>query len=140
MSAVPLMAAAAAPPGGAPPAPGAAPTLMSFVPLILIAIIFYLLVLRPQQQKAKEHREMVSRLKVGDKVVTSSGIYGDVVGVDETTIMLRVADGVEIRFVRSAVSTVLSEGQGADAEKQGAGEKPAAKASAKGPERTARRK
>lgn len=131
---LPLVAAAAAPStAGAAAAPGAGPSILSFVPLILIALIFYLLVLRPQQQKAKEHRELISRLKVGDRVVTSAGMYGEVVGVDDTTLMVKVANGVEIRFVRSAVTTVLS----AD---QDASEKPAEKAPAKTPDRAAKKR
>jgi len=131
---LPLVAAAAAPStAGTAAAPGPASSILSFVPLLLIALIFYLLVLRPQQQKAKEHRELISRLKVGDRVVTSAGMYGEVVGVEDTALMVKVADGVEVRFVRSAVTTVLS------ADPDAAGE-PAGKTSAKTPDRAAKKR
>lgn len=75
--------------------------------MLLLLAIMYFLILRPQQVKAKEQREMVSRLKVGDRVVTTAGIYGEVAAVDDATLMLRVAQNVEVRIVRSAISTVL---------------------------------
>ena len=78
--------------------------------MFLLLAIMYFLMLRPQQVKAKEHREMVSRLKVGDKVITTGGIHGTIAGVDDTSLMLQVAAGVEIRIVRSAVGTVLPAG------------------------------
>lgn len=94
--------AAAAPPGG-----GGASALYPMGTMFLLLAIMYFLILRPQQVKAKEHRELVSRIKVGDKVVTTAGIYGEVAGVSETTMMLRIAPGVEVKVVSSAVSTVL---------------------------------
>jgi preprotein translocase subunit YajC len=133
---LPLLTAAAAP-SATTVAPGPAGSILSFVPLLLIALIFYLLILRPQQQKAKEHRELVSRLKVGDSVVTTSGIYGEVVGVDDTTLLLKVAAGVEMRFVRSAVSTVLSPDKAVGNEKP---EKSTDKAYTKAPERAAKKR
>lgn len=100
----PLLAAAAAP----QPAPGGSMLYPMGTMLLLLAIMYFLM-LRPQQVKAKEHRDMISRLKVGDKVVTTGGIYGQVSGVDEASLMLKVADGVEIKVVRSAVSSVLTD-------------------------------
>ncbi|NOY82371.1 MAG: preprotein translocase subunit YajC [Kiritimatiellaeota bacterium] len=96
----------------AQPAPGGAPgdlrgMLGSFMPMILIFVIMYLLLIRPQQKKAKEHRELVSQLKAGDAVVTNGGIHGTVSTVKEKTIMLKVADGVEIEVARAAVAAVL---------------------------------
>jgi preprotein translocase subunit YajC len=76
--------------------------------MFFLLAIMYFLILRPQQVKAKEHREMVSRVKVGDKVVTTAGIYGEIAGVAETSMMLKIAPGVEIKVVSSAVSTVLT--------------------------------
>ena len=99
---VPVLAAAA-PPGG-----GGASALYPMGTMFLLLAIMYFLILRPQQVKAKAHREMVSRVKVGDKVVTTAGIYGEVAGVAETSMMLKIAPGVEIKVVSSAVSTVLT--------------------------------
>ena len=72
-----------------------------------MCVIMYLLLIRPQQRKAKEHQEMVNRLKAGDRVVTTGGLHGTIGSVRDNTVMLRVADKVEIEVVRSAVGTVL---------------------------------
>ena len=119
MNFVPVVAGAA--PGGAPGGTPGGPTSM-FGPMgymILLLGIMYFLIFRPQQQKAKHHREMVSRLKAGDQVVTNGGIYGEVTAVDETSLMLKVAEGVEIKTVRSAVSSVVTD----DGEEDDQGEK-----------------
>lgn len=99
---MPVLAAAAQPPGGG------ASALYPMGTMFLLLAIMYFLILRPQQVKAKEHREMVSRVKVGDKIITTAGIYGEIVGVTETSMMLRIAPNVEVRVVSSAVSTVLA--------------------------------
>ncbi len=101
---MPLLATAMQAPAGQPGG-----FLYAMGPMLLLLAIMYFLMLRPQQVKAKEHRELISRLKVGDRVVTTGGFYGEVSGVEEATLMLRVAPGVEIKMVRSAVSTVLTE-------------------------------
>ncbi len=95
--------------GTAQPAPGGGSMLYPMGTMLLLLAIMYFLMLRPQQVKAKEHRDMISRLKVGDRVITTGGIYGQVAGVDDASLMLKVADGVEVKVIRSAVSTVLSE-------------------------------
>ena len=100
---MPLLLAAAA-----PQAAPAGSMLYPMGTMFLLLAIMYFLILRPQQVKAKEHRDLISRLKVGDQVVTTGGIYGEIAGVDEASMMIKVANGVEIRIVRSAVSTVLS--------------------------------
>jgi preprotein translocase subunit YajC len=71
--------------------------------------IMYFLLIRPQQVKAREHRELVSRLKVGDHVVTSGGIHGRISGVKEDTVMLTIADKVEVEVVRSSIGAVLKD-------------------------------
>ena len=93
----------------AQPAPGGAGFMVQMMPMILIFVVMYLLLIRPQQQKAKEHREMVSRLKVGDAVVTTGGMHGKITGVKELTVILAIADKVEVEIVRSAIGTVLSD-------------------------------
>lgn len=99
-----FLAAAGTPPGGAGPA------IMSQM-LILLPVfgIMYFLLIRPQQVKAKEHRELVSRLKVGDRVVTSGGIHGRISGVKDDTVLLTIADKVEIEIMRSAIGVVLKD-------------------------------
>jgi preprotein translocase subunit YajC len=96
--------AAASPPGGAG-GPAA------FVqPLILFGAmfaIFYFIVLRPQQRQKAERERMLTALKKGDKVVTSGGMHGTVVGIGEHTVTIRVADQVKVEFDRSAIGRVV---------------------------------
>lgn len=79
----------------------------AFVPLILMFVIFYFLLIRPQQKKAKEHRNMVDSLKKGDRIITSGGIHGTIVSLDETTINLEISDGVKIKINRGNVGAAM---------------------------------
>lgn len=90
------------------PAPTPAPgnPLMSFLPLIFIFVIFYFLLIRPQQKKQKDHQKLVSGLKTGDKVVTTAGIHGLITNVKDATVTIKVADNVKIEFDKAAVVTV----------------------------------
>lgn len=86
--------------------------LVQLLPFILIFVVMYLLILRPQQRRVKEHREMVASLRRGDTVVTSGGIVGKVAKViDESEIQLEIAEGVRVRVVRSMVSDVRTRGE-----------------------------
>ena len=78
----------------------------AFVPLIVMFGIFYFLLIRPQQKKAKQHQEMVNALKKGDKVITSGGIHGRITSVNDTTVTLEIADKVRIKVARGNVSTI----------------------------------
>jgi len=83
--------------------------LISFLPLILIFVVFWFFLIRPQQKKMKEHREMVANLKRGDQVVTGGGIIGKVTKVvDDNTIQVELADDVRVKVVRATVTDVLS--------------------------------
>ncbi len=75
----------------------------SFIPIILMFAIFYFLLIRPQQKKAKQHREMIVNLKRGDGVVTSGGIHGLITALDDTTIKMEIAEKVRIKVNRSNV-------------------------------------
>ena len=77
-----------------------------FIPLILMFVIFYFLLIRPQQKKTKEHRQMISNLKKGDRIVTSGGIHGRITGMDESTITVEIADKVRVKVVRGNVSNL----------------------------------
>ena len=91
---------------------GQASGFTALLPMIIIFAIFYFLLIRPQQKKAKEHRTMVDHLKQGDRVITSGGIYGKVTNVnDPETITLEIADRVRVKCVRSNVSVLLNEQQ-----------------------------
>ena len=96
-------------PAYAQAAGGAAGAFGSFIPLILILVIMYFLIIRPQQKKVKEHRAMVEALRRGDQVVTQGGLIGKVVKVkDDNEIEVELAQGVQVRVVRSTVAQVLS--------------------------------
>ena len=73
----------------------------------LLALAFYFLIIRPQQQRQRQQRELMSALKVGDRVVTVSGIFGTVQSIDADTVMLRVAEGVDIEFARGAITQIV---------------------------------
>lgn len=77
---------------------------MQMVPLILMFVIFYFLLIRPQQKKAKEHRQMIDDLKKGDRIITTGGIYGTITSLDETTLTVEIADKIRIKLVRGNVA------------------------------------
>ena len=81
------------------------------LPIILIFVIMYFLILRPQQQKAKQHRELVANIRRGDTIVTSGGLIGKVAKVDEREIHVEVAEGVKVRLVRGMVAEVREKGE-----------------------------
>jgi len=85
-------------------APSGGAALAQFLPLILIFIVFYFLLIRPQQKKQKEHREMLMNLKKGDEVITAGGIYGKIVGVTEQVLTLEVAENVKIKVNRNYIA------------------------------------
>jgi preprotein translocase subunit YajC len=78
--------------------------IVSFLPMILIVAVFYLFMIRPQMKKAKEHKKFIAELKKGDKVITTAGIHGKIVDMNETTIVVETEGGGKIRFDKSAVS------------------------------------
>ena len=81
----------------------------AFLPIILIVVIFYFLLIRPQQKRSKQHKAMLDALKTGDQVVTIGGMRGTVAGIDQDTVVLRVADNVKITFNRSAIAGQIQE-------------------------------
>ena len=86
--------------------------LMQLLPFVLIFVIMYFLILRPQQKRAKDHQELVKNLRRGDTVITSGGLMGKVTKVvDEEQIEVEIADGVRVRQVRSMVSGVRAKGE-----------------------------
>ena len=97
----------------APAAAGGMANIAQFVPLILICVVFYFLLIRPQQKKAKEHQGYLANLKKGDKVITGGGIHGQIAGLTDTVVTLEIAENVRIKVNRSAIA-----GSPADMEKQ----------------------
>jgi preprotein translocase subunit YajC len=104
------------------PAPSALPAVMfflqaqpggllSFLPLVLIMVIFYVLLILPAQRRQKKTQVMLGALKAGDKIVTTGGLYGTIVGLDTEAVQLRIADQVKVKVARSAVAGVQPEGK-----------------------------
>ncbi|MFH1837601.1 MAG: preprotein translocase subunit YajC [Candidatus Omnitrophota bacterium] len=78
--------------------------IMGFMPIILIFVIFYFLLIRPQKKQQKEHGEMLNALKKNDEVVTSGGIYGTIVNIQDDVITLRVDDNTRVKVQKSSIS------------------------------------
>jgi len=87
---------------GASPAQGS--PMMSFLPIALIFIIFYFLLIRPQKKQQQDHQKMLSELKKNDEVVTSGGIYGTIVNIQEDIVTLRVDDNTRMKIQKSSIS------------------------------------
>jgi preprotein translocase subunit YajC len=91
---------------------------MAYVPLLLIFVILYFFILRPQQKRAKEHQEMVKNVRRGDTLITSGGLVGKVTKVvDDDQVEMEIADGVRVRQVKSMVTDVRAKGEPAKDEK-----------------------
>ena len=84
--------------------------LMSFLPLIIIFVIFYFLLIRPQMKRAKEHKKLVAELGTGDEVVTNGGILGRITDVGESFITVELADNVQIKVQRHAIASIMPKG------------------------------
>jgi preprotein translocase subunit YajC len=96
------LAYAMAPSPGGGSGPGA--IMIQLIPMVLIFAIFFFLLIRPQQRERKRREEMLASLKKGDRVVTSGGLIGTVIGLNEQTVTLRIADTVRVECLRSAVT------------------------------------
>ena len=83
----------------------------SFLPIILIFVIFWFLLIRPQQKKAKEHREMLGRIRRGDRIVTNGGLIGTVTKVNDGELAVEIAEGVKVAVARPMVADVFTKGQ-----------------------------
>ncbi|MGB9773349.1 MAG: preprotein translocase subunit YajC [Bacteroidota bacterium] len=89
---------------------GAGSFLSTIIMFVLIFLIFWLLIIRPQQKRQKERQKMLDSVKKGDKVITIGGVHGTVVGIDEKTLLIQIADNVKVKYERSAVSQIIREG------------------------------
>jgi preprotein translocase subunit YajC len=101
-----LMSMVQVAPGGQPG--GTAGLLMGILPWLLIFVIFYLLMIRPQQRRVKEHQASIAAIKKGDEVITGGGIRGRVIKVSDDEAEVEIAAGVKIRVVKSTISHVLT--------------------------------
>jgi preprotein translocase subunit YajC len=85
-------------------------TLMSLLPLVLMFVVLYFVMIRPQMKRQKEHKSMIEALAKGDEVITAGGLLGKVSKIGETYIGVELADGVDVQMQRSAVVQVLPKG------------------------------
>ncbi len=84
--------------------------LLSFLPLIVIFIVFYFLLIRPQTKRAKEHKQLVEKIAVGDEVVTNGGVLGRITHVGESFVTVELAENVKIKLQKHAVASVVPKG------------------------------
>jgi preprotein translocase subunit YajC len=80
----------------------------AFIPLILMFAIFYFLLIRPQQKKAKQHREMIASLKKGDRVVSSGGLHGTITGISDDVITMEIAPKIRVKVSRGSVAAAVN--------------------------------
>ena len=92
-------------PQGQPPQSGS--MLTALLPFALVFVIFYFLLIRPQRTKQKKHQEMVGQLKPGDKIITSGGIHGTIMGVQEDKIELRIASNTKVDITKTSIAVIL---------------------------------
>jgi len=93
--------------GMAAPEGGGGAGITAILPLIFIFVILYLLIILPQQRRQKKHREMISQLKKGDKVVTSGGIHGTIVKLNADTVVIQASQKSELTVDKSAISKIF---------------------------------
>jgi preprotein translocase subunit YajC len=103
-------------------APGARPSpqgsmLTALIPFVLVFAIFYLLIILPQRKKQKRHLEMVENLKPGDRIITTGGIYGTIMGVAKDRIEVKIAANTKIEITKGAIGVILGRGEQAAPEK-----------------------
>jgi preprotein translocase subunit YajC len=87
-----------------PPPGGNSSPIAQFLPIVLIIVVFYFFMIRPQMKKAKDQQKYRENLKKGDKVVTIGGVHGKIVDVQDKTFLVEVAEGVKLKFEKSAIS------------------------------------
>jgi preprotein translocase subunit YajC len=101
-----LAFAMAGPAGGAAAGGGMMSQFQGMIPLVFMFAIFYFLLIRPQQKKAKEHRALLEALKKGDQVVTAGGMHGKVTALDDQVVTLEIAAGVNVRINKGYIASV----------------------------------
>lgn len=101
-----LAFAMSGPPGGAAGSTGGMAAFQQVIPLVFMFAIFYFLLIRPQQKKAKEHKALLDAIKKGDQVITAGGVHGKVVAVDDGIVSLEIANGVVIRINKPYIASI----------------------------------
>ena len=96
--------------GGAAGAATGQSGILGFLPLVIIFVIFYFLIIRPQVKRAKEHKQLTESVGKGDEVVTGGGLLGKVIDTNDNFVTLEVADGVNVKIQRQSVSSLVPKG------------------------------
>ena len=86
---------------------GTTSLISSLLPFVLIILVFYFLILRPQKRRQKEREKLLTGVQRGDKVVTSGGIHGTVEGIEDNIVLVKIADNVKVKMEKSAISTIV---------------------------------
>lgn len=92
--------------------------LVAFMPLIILFVIFYFLLIRPQQKKAKEHKAMLGNLKKGDKVITGGGLYGRITAINDDVISLDLGNNLQVKINRGFISSLTDKKVGSEGKKE----------------------
>jgi len=90
-------------------APANSNPLMGLLPILAFFLVFYLILILPQKKQRKKHQEMLGQLNPGDKVLTNAGIYGTIVKIEEDKVVLRIADGVKIEYLKSMIAGLATD-------------------------------
>jgi len=91
-------------------APAGEPTAMSFIPLVLIFIIFYFFLIRPQMKRAKDHKKMVEALAKNDEVVTSGGLLGRITELSDAFVVVEIAPGIQVKIQKNSITQLVPKG------------------------------
>ena len=86
---------------------GTTSLISSLLPFVLIILVFYFLILRPQQKRAKSREKLLSGVQRGDKIITSGGVHGTVEGIEDNTLLVKIADNVKVKMEKSAIATIV---------------------------------
>lgn len=81
----------------------------SLIPIVLIFVVFYFMIIRPQQKRQKERDAMLNALQKGDKIITSGGIHATIIGIEEKSLLVQIADNVKVKIERGSIASVLKE-------------------------------
>ncbi len=96
----------------APQGGGSANLISTLIMFGAIFLIFYFMIIRPQQKRAKEREKMLSNMQKGDKVITSGGMHATIAGLDEKTVLLQVSDNIKMKFEKSAIASIITSKEG----------------------------
>jgi preprotein translocase subunit YajC len=92
-------------------------SLMGLLPFVLIIAVFYFLIIRPQQKRQKERQKLLDSVQKGDKIITAGGVHGVVEGIEDKTLLVKIADNVKVKMEKSSVATIIGVTESLDKKK-----------------------